>query len=99
GELGSEPFFGSAGRGSLSQDLFFSFTTMTTVGYGNLVPAAHPGQAKAQIEGVARPLFPIAARGKIIRNIRPTPGRRARPAARPHSSGQLRSGTMLAMAR
>ena len=38
GEFGSVPFFGSAGHGSLSQDLFFSFVTMTTVGYGNLVP-------------------------------------------------------------
>ena len=36
GELGSVPFFGPAGSGSLSQDLFFSFVTVTTVGYGNL---------------------------------------------------------------
>jgi hypothetical protein len=50
-EFGSVPFFGPAGTGSLSQDLFFSFVTMTTVfatmttvGYGNLVPAANPGQ-------------------------------------------------------
>lgn len=32
------PFFGVPGRGTLSQDLFFSFTTATTTGYGNLVP-------------------------------------------------------------
>ena len=38
GEFGSVPFFGPAGHGSLSQDLFFSFVTITTVGYGNLVP-------------------------------------------------------------
>ena len=38
GEFGSVPFFGSAGHGSLSQDLFFSFVTMTTVGYGTLRP-------------------------------------------------------------
>jgi hypothetical protein len=44
GEFGSVPFFGSAGHGSLSQDLFFSFVTMTTVGYGNLVPAATPAR-------------------------------------------------------
>jgi hypothetical protein len=43
GEFGKVPFFGTAGHGSLSQDLFFSFVTMTTVGYGNLVPAANPG--------------------------------------------------------
>ena len=44
GEFGSVPFFGPAGHGSLSQDLFFSFVTMTTVGYGNLVPAPTPGR-------------------------------------------------------
>ena len=38
GEFGSVPFFGPAGHGSLSQDLFFSFVTMTTVGYGTLRP-------------------------------------------------------------
>ena len=44
GELGSVPFYGTAGHGSLSQDLFFSFVTMTTVGYGNLVRPPIPGR-------------------------------------------------------
>ena len=38
------PFFGSQGRGTFSQDLFFSFTTLTTTGYGNLVPAGNPAR-------------------------------------------------------
>jgi Ion channel len=49
GEFGSVPFFGAAGHGTLSQDLFSSFVTMTTVGYGNLVPSANPGQTFAVI--------------------------------------------------
>ncbi len=44
------PFFGSQGRGTLSQGLFFSFTTLTTTGYGNLVPAGNPGQTFAVLE-------------------------------------------------
>ena len=44
GEFGSVPFFGSAGPGSLSQDLFFSFVTMTTVGYGNRCRPPIPGR-------------------------------------------------------
>ena len=72
GELGSVPFFGSAGSGSLSQDLFFSFVTMTTVGYGNLVPAANPGQTFAVLEAVTGQLFLIVAVGKIISSM---PGR------------------------
>jgi Ion channel len=66
GEFGSMPFFGPAGPGSLSQDLFFSFVTMTTVGYGNLVPTANPGQTFAVLEAVSGQLFLVVAVGKII---------------------------------
>ncbi|MGN6680332.1 MAG: potassium channel family protein [Streptosporangiaceae bacterium] len=71
GEIGSVPFFGSAGRGTLSQDLFFSFVTMTTVGYGNLVPAANPGQAFAVIEAVTGQLFLVVAVGKVVSTMTP----------------------------
>jgi voltage-gated potassium channel Kch len=63
------PFFGADGKGSLSQDLFFSFVTMTTVGYGNLVPAANPGQTLAVLEAVVGQLFLVVAVGKIISNV------------------------------
>jgi hypothetical protein len=71
GEFGSVPFYGTAGRGSLSQDLFFSFVTMTTVGYGNLVPAANPGQSLAVLEALIGQLFLVVAVGKIISSFRP----------------------------
>jgi len=74
GELGNVPFFGSAGHGSLSQDLFFSFVTMTTVGYGNLVPAANPGQSLAVMEAVTGQLFLIVAVGKVINSFSPRRG-------------------------
>src|SRR5215831_614518 len=76
GEFGSVPFFGSGGLGSLSQDLFFSFVTMTTVGYGNLVPAANPGQTFAVAEAVTGQLFLIVAVGKVISSM---PRRGQRP--------------------
>jgi Ion channel len=75
GEFGSVPFFGSAGEGSLSQDLFFSFVTITTVGYGNLVPAANPGQTFAVAEAVAGQLFLVVAVGKIISSMPSRGGR------------------------
>jgi Ion channel len=79
GEFGSVPFFGSAGDGTLSQDLFFSFVTMTTVGYGNLVPAANPGQTLAVIEAVTGQLFLVVAVGKIISSMQPRGGERSGP--------------------
>ena len=71
GVFGSVPFFGTAGHGSLSQDLFFSFVTMTTVGYGNLVPAANPGQTLAVLEALIGQLFLVVAVGKVISSYRP----------------------------
>jgi hypothetical protein len=79
GELGGVPFFGSAGHGSLSEDLFFSFVTMTTVGYGNLVPAANPGQTMAVVEAVLGQLFLVVAVGKVISGLQPRNGNRSAP--------------------
>lgn len=79
GQLGSVPFFGSAGTGTLSEDLFFSFVTMTTVGYGNLVPAANPGQTFAVLEAVIGQLFLVVAVGKIIASLQRRPGSRSGP--------------------
>ena len=65
-QLQSGPFFGTSGNGSLSDDLFFSFITMTTVGYGDLVPAANPGQTLSVLEALIGQLFLVVAVGKII---------------------------------
>lgn len=37
------PSFGEEGAATVASSLFFSFTTLTTTGYGNLVPAGNPG--------------------------------------------------------
>ena len=69
------PFFGSQGRGTLSQDLFFSFTTLTTTGYGNLVPAGNPGQTLAVLEMLIGQLFLVTAVAKVVNAWRPGQGR------------------------
>jgi hypothetical protein len=68
---GAGPFFGSNGDGAVPQDLFFSFTTLTTTGYGNLVPAANPGQTMAVIEMLVGQLFLILTIGKVVTAWRP----------------------------
>ena len=70
------PFFGSQGRGTFPQDLFFSFTTLTTTGYGNLVPAANPGQTCAVLEMVTGQLFLVTAVAKVVSTWRPGQGRK-----------------------
>jgi hypothetical protein len=60
------PFFGAAGDGTLDQVLFFSFTTLTTTGFGNYVPVANPGQTLSVAEMLFGQLFLIIAVGKVI---------------------------------
>jgi hypothetical protein len=69
------PFFGSHGPGTFSQDLFFSFTTLTTTGYGNLVPSGNPGQTFAVFEMVIGQLFLVVAVAKVVSAWRPGQGR------------------------
>jgi hypothetical protein len=69
------PFFGSQGPGTFPQDLFFSFTTLTTTGYGNLTPAGNPGQTFAVLEMLIGQLFLVTAVGKVVSTWRPGQGR------------------------
>ena len=59
-------FFGAAGSGSTADFLFFSFITLTTTGYGNLVPATNPGQSLAVLEAIIGQLFLVTALAKIV---------------------------------
>jgi len=69
------PFFGAQGPGTFSQDLFFSFTTLTTTGYGDLVPSTNPGQTFAVLEMLIGQLFLVTAVAKVVSAWRPGQGR------------------------
>jgi hypothetical protein len=71
GSVQGGPFFGVDGDGNVSQDLFFSFVTLTTTGYGNLVPAGNPGQSLAVLEALLGQLFLVTAVAKIVTAWRP----------------------------
>lgn len=71
GALQADPFFGRSGEGTFPQDLFFSFTTLTTTGYGNLVPASNPGQSFAVLEMLIGQLFLVTAVAKAVSAWRP----------------------------
>ena len=71
GEFQSGPFFGGDGEGSMADDLFFSFITLTTTGYGNLVPAENPGQSLAVLEAVTGQLFLVTAVAKVVASWQP----------------------------
>jgi hypothetical protein len=71
GAIQASPFFGGQGDGSISDDLFFSFVTLTTTGYGNLVPLENPGQSLAVMEALVGQLFLVTAVAKIVTAWRP----------------------------
>jgi hypothetical protein len=66
GAVQAGPFFGRSGDGTFPQDLFFSFTTLTTTGYGNFVPASNPGQSFAVLEMLIGQLFLVTAVAKAV---------------------------------
>lgn len=58
--------FGSEPMDSLSTQLFFSFTTLTTTGYGNVVPAGPIGESIAIAEAVTGQLFLVVAVARVV---------------------------------
>jgi hypothetical protein len=80
------PTFGPTVVDSLSSQLFFSFTTLTTTGYGNIVPASPTVQGIAVAEAITGQLFLITAVARIMRgNRRPAYETAPAPAPAPTS--------------
>jgi hypothetical protein len=72
--LQSGNFF-MAETGSRTGDfVFFSFTTLTTTGYGNLVPAAQPGKMFAGLEMLFGQIFLVTLIAGLVSLWRPRRG-------------------------
>ena len=59
-------FLSPAGPKSLSDYLFFSFTTLTTTGYGDLVPATGLGRALAMLEALMGQLYLVTVLARLV---------------------------------
>jgi len=69
GSLNSGSFAGTvpAGRNALSAHLtYFSFVTLTTVGYGDILPASLVTRSLANIEGLIGTLFPAILIARLV---------------------------------
>ena len=71
GSVQPSAFFGAHGDGDIADDLFFSYVTLTTTGYGNLVPAGNPGQSMAVLEALIGQLFLVTAVAKLVNAWKP----------------------------
>lgn len=68
GFFGSTPFFeGQSQANTTANDfLFFSYTTLTTVGYGNLVPASNLGQTFAMLEALCGQIYLVIVVARLV---------------------------------
>jgi Ion channel len=65
------PIFGAEEADSLTNQLFFSFTTLTTVGYGNVVPVSAFVQGIAIAEAISGQLFLVIAVARVVSGWKP----------------------------
>ena len=65
------PFFGSETTIHNGDTLLFSFYTLTTTGYGNLVPAGQPGKLFAGLEMLMGNIFLVTLVAGLVSLWRP----------------------------
>jgi hypothetical protein len=76
------PFFEGVPHPAGSDFLFFSYTTLTTTGYGNLVPGGQPGRMLAGLEMMIGQIFLVTLVAGLVSLWRPGEALRQRQAKR-----------------
>ena len=67
--LGGDPFFASGVEATTSRCLYFSFTTLTTVGYGDLVARSDLGHTLAIFEALIGQIYLVTVVSLIVSNL------------------------------
>jgi ion channel len=72
-EISDDPFFERFSTASATTDdfLYFSFATLTTVGYGDLVAATNLGRSLAITEALIGQIYLVTVVAVIVSNLRP----------------------------
>jgi hypothetical protein len=86
GRVQDTPFFQGTPQIHHGDYLFFSYTTLTTTGYGDLVPAGQPGEMIATFEMLLGQIFLVTLVAGLVAVWRPGTGlkqRRERRAGKP----------------
>jgi ion channel len=69
--IGGTPFFTRPHSEDQSDFLYFSFTTITTTGYGDLVAATNLGRSVAILEALTGQIYLVTVVALIVGNLRP----------------------------
>lgn len=77
GVLGSDPFFVQTNDASIADYLYFSFITLTTVGYGDFTAAGGLGRALASLEALLGQVYLVTVVATIVAGMNRTRGLRS----------------------
>ena len=69
GHASGKPYFTNGTDGTQSQRVYYSFTTMTTTGYGDFTPALSGGRSIAVIEMLVGQLYLVTVIGILVGNM------------------------------
>ena len=83
-QLGDGPFFASGAAGTVSNCLYFSFSTLTTAGFGDLTAASNLGHTLCVFEALIGQIYLVTIVALIVANLgRTTPRASEGPASEP----------------
>jgi Ion channel len=68
-QVGGTPYFSQHTSGTQGEKVYYSFTTLTTTGFGDLTPATAAGHALAVIEMLTGQLYLVTVIGLLIGNF------------------------------
>ena len=69
--LGGDPFFAGDAAATVSHCLYFSLTTLATVGYGDFVARSDLGHTLAVSEALIGQIYLVTVVSLIVSNLRP----------------------------
>ena len=70
-QVGGEPFFAAGIEGDASDFLYFSFSTITTTGYGDLTAGTDVARSLAVTEALVGQIYLVTIVALIVTNLRP----------------------------
>lgn len=79
-ELGHGPFFAQGTDGTRPIRLYFSFTTLATIGYGDYTAASNLGHALAVLEGLIGQLYLVTVVAVVVTRLGRPRGKREQSA-------------------
>jgi hypothetical protein len=67
--LGGAPFFAGGQKASVAECLYYSFTTLTTVGYGDLTARTNLGHTLSVSEALIGQIYLVTIVSLIVANL------------------------------